>query len=77
MELGGPMAHHKGFQTNPILSRINPIPRIDIYLFKVHSNIVWEIKSRRLMWADHVARMESKVGKLKILKGKPTGKSHL
>ena len=24
----------------PILSRINPIPRIDTYFFKVHSNIV-------------------------------------
>ena len=24
----------------PILSRINPIPRIEAYLFKVHSNIV-------------------------------------
>ena len=24
----------------PILSRINPIPRIDTYFFKIHSNIV-------------------------------------
>ena len=30
---------HKGFQIIPILSRINPIPRIDTYFFKVHSNI--------------------------------------
>ena len=31
---------HKGFTIIPIMSRINPIPRIDTYLFKVHSNIV-------------------------------------
>ena len=31
---------HKGSPIIPILSRINPIPRIDTYLFKVHFNIV-------------------------------------
>ena len=31
---------HNGSPIIPILSRINPIPRIDTYLFKVHSNIV-------------------------------------
>ena len=31
---------HEGSLIIPILSRINPIPRIDTYLFKVHSNIV-------------------------------------
>ena len=31
---------HKGSLIIPILSRINPIPCIDTYLFKVHSNIV-------------------------------------
>ena len=31
---------HKGSPIIPILSRINPISRIDTYLFKVHSNIV-------------------------------------
>ena len=30
----------KGSPIIPILSRINPIPQIDTYLFKVHSNIV-------------------------------------
>ena len=32
---------HKGSPIIPILSRINPIPRIDTYFFKVHSNIVF------------------------------------
>ena len=31
---------HKGSPIIPILSRINPIPRIDTNFFKVHSNIV-------------------------------------
>ena len=30
----------KGTPIIPILSRINPIPRIDAYFFKIHSNIV-------------------------------------
>ena len=31
---------HKGSLVIPILSPINPIPHIDIYFFKIHSNIV-------------------------------------
>ena len=31
---------HKESPIIPILSRINPIPRIDAYFFKIHSNIV-------------------------------------
>ena len=38
------------------------------------SNIVWVIKSRRLSWAGHVARMEEGSNAFKILTGKPTGK---
>ena len=36
-------------------------------------NIVRVIKSRRLRWAGHVARMEEGRRTLKILTGKPTG----
>ena len=35
------------------------------------------IKSRRLRWAGHVARMEEGRSAFKILKGKPTGKRPL
>ena len=35
------------------------------------------IKSRRLRWADHVARMEDGRSAFKILTGKPTGKKPL
>ena len=30
------MQHSQGLFNDPYLSRINPIPRIDTYLFKVH-----------------------------------------
>ena len=40
-------------------------------------NIVRVIKSRRLRWAGHVARMEEGRNAFKILTGKPTGKRPL
>ena len=55
-----------------------------MYLFneELHSlyrspNIVRVIKSRRLRWAGHVARMEEGRSAFKILTGKPTGKRPL
>ena len=41
------------------------------------SNIVWVIKSRRLRWAGHAARMDEGRSAFKILTGKPTGKRPL
>ena len=40
-------------------------------------NIVRVIKSIRLRWAGHVARMEEGRSAFKILTGKPTGKRNL
>ena len=40
-------------------------------------NIIRVVKSRRLRWADHVARMEESRNSFKILTGKPTGKRPL
>ena len=40
-------------------------------------NIVRVIKSRRMRWAGHVARMEERRGVLKVLVGKPEGKRPL
>ena len=40
-------------------------------------NIVRVIKSRRLRWAGHVARMEESRSAFKIVTGKPTGKRPL
>ena len=36
-------------------------------------NIVRMIKSRRLRWASHIARMEEGKSALKLLSGKPPG----
>ena len=41
------------------------------------SNIVRVIKSRRLRWADHLARMEEDKCAFKILTGTPRGKRPL
>ena len=35
MELEGSMPHSQELFNEPIVSRINPIPRIDTYLFKI------------------------------------------
>ena len=45
-------------------------------MYRSH-NIVRVIKSRRLRWAGHVARMEEGRSAFKILTGKPTGKRAL
>ena len=39
--------------------------------------IFWMIKSRRLRWAGHVAKMEEGRSAFKILTGKPSGKRPL
>ena len=41
MEPEGSMPHSQGLSSNRYRDPINPIPRIDTYLFKVHSNIVF------------------------------------
>ena len=43
MESGGLMPIHKGSPIIPILSRINPITRIDTYLLKAHSHYTTQI----------------------------------
>jgi hypothetical protein len=40
-------------------------------------NIIRQIKSRRMRWAGHVARMEGYRNVYRVLMGKPEGKSHL
>jgi hypothetical protein len=41
------------------------------------TNIVRQIKSRRMRWAGHVARMGEGRNVYRVLVGKPEGKSHL
>jgi hypothetical protein len=48
-------------------------------LYAVYSspNIMWVIKSRRLRWAGHVARMGERRGAYRALVGKPEGRRPL
>ena len=48
-----------------------------IHSFQRSPNIARVIKSRRLRWAGHVAKMEEGRSAFKILTGKPTGKRPL
>jgi hypothetical protein len=40
-------------------------------------NIVWVVKSRRMRWAEHVARMGEGRGVHRVLVGKPEGRRPL
>jgi hypothetical protein len=40
-------------------------------------NIIWMIKSRRMRWAGHVARMGERSGVHRIMVGTPEGKRSL
>ena len=40
-------------------------------------NILWVVKSRRMIWAWHVARMGEGRGVHRVLRGKPEGKRQL
>jgi len=46
------------------------------YLYSL-PNIVWVVKSRRMRWAGHVARMGEDRGVHRVLVGKPEGKRPL
>ena len=47
------------------------------YNCKGAPNIVWVIKSRRMRWAGHLARMGENRGEYRVLAGKPEGKRPL
>ena len=46
------------------------------YLYSL-PNILWVVKSRRMRWAGHVARMGEDRGVQRVLVGKPEGKRSL
>jgi hypothetical protein len=49
----------------------------ELYALYPSPNIIRVIKSRRLRWAGHVARMGERRGAYRALVGKPEGRSHL
>jgi hypothetical protein len=49
----------------------------ELYALYSSPNIIWVIKSRRLRWAGHVARMAERRGAYRALVGKPEGRRPL
>jgi hypothetical protein len=49
----------------------------ELYALYSSPNIIWVIKSRRLRWAGHVARMGESRGAYRALVGKPEGRRPL
>jgi hypothetical protein len=49
----------------------------DLHILYSSPNIIRQIKSRRLRWTGHVARMEEERNVYKVLMGKPEGKRPL
>jgi hypothetical protein len=79
--------HRLRFSENRVLGRIfGPKREEDGSQRKLHndelhdlyssSNIVRVIKSRRMRWAEHVARMGEGRGVYRVLTGRPEGKNH-
>jgi hypothetical protein len=63
----------------PTQFSIFPFSRLDILLERILVAIIniWVIKSRRLRWAGHVARMRERRGAYRALVGKPEGRRPL
>jgi hypothetical protein len=49
----------------------------ELHILYPSSNIIRQIKSRRMRWAGHVARMGQERNVYKVLMGKPEGKRPL
>jgi hypothetical protein len=49
----------------------------ELYAVYFSPNIIWVIKSRRLRWAGHVARMGERRSAYRVLLGKPEGRRPL
>jgi hypothetical protein len=49
----------------------------ELYALYSSPNIIWVIKSRRLRWAGHVARVGKRRGAYRALVGKPEGRRRL
>jgi hypothetical protein len=49
----------------------------ELYALYSSPNIIWVIKSRRLRWIGHVARMGERRGAYRALVGKPEGRRSL
>jgi hypothetical protein len=49
----------------------------ELHILYSSINTIWQIKSRRMRWPGHVARMREERKVYKVFVGKPEGKNHL
>jgi hypothetical protein len=49
----------------------------ELHILYSSPNIIRQIKSRRMRWAGHVARMGEQTNVYRVSMGKPEGKNHL
>ena len=73
------MCKVKCLRQKDVLSYVCAVRKVNEELNRLYSspNIVRAIKSRRMRWAGHVARMEEGRGVYRVLVGKPEGKRPL
>jgi hypothetical protein len=50
---------------------------VELHILYSSSNIIRQIKSRRMRWAGHVARMGEERNVYRVLMGKPEGKRQI
>ena len=66
-----------GAQREDITGEWRKLHKAELHALYSSPNIIRNIKSRRLIWAGHVARMEQSRNAYRVLVGKPEGKRHL
>jgi hypothetical protein len=60
-----------------IFSMVTPSFNEELHNFYSSPDIIRQVKSRRMRWAGHVARMGERRKVYRVLVGKPEGKNHL
>jgi len=78
---------HRRVQVNQDGLKLNDTHQLLVYVDDINNeevndlytspNIIWVIKSRRMRWAGHVARMRKRSGVYRVLVGKLEGKRPL
>ena len=63
--------------THQLLVYVDDINNEEVNDLYTSPNIIWVIKSRRMRWAGHVARMRKRSGVYRVLVGKLEGKRPL
>jgi hypothetical protein len=66
-----------GSERNEIKGEWRRLHNEELYDLYSLPNIFWVIKSRRVRWAEHVARMGERRGAYRVLVGRPDGERPL